>query len=110
MPDGAPIAESLARTERLPLEVGDPPRSLIRWMREVEDERLAAERELGYSVPKDPLTASQIMALVTSLKDTLRTLAEAGPQAKATLYREFGIKLPPRAPTRLRRGRPVVSR
>ena len=28
-----------------------------------------------------------------NLKDTLRTLAEAGPEGKAMLYKEFGLKL-----------------
>jgi len=62
-------------------------------MADVEAEGLAAEEELGSTIPKAPLSRSQIKAIVLSLKDHLRTLAEADPAAKADLYANLGIRL-----------------
>jgi len=62
-------------------------------MADVEAEGLAAEEELGSTIPKAPLSRSQIKAIVLSLKDHLRTLAGADPAAKADLYANLGIRL-----------------
>ncbi len=63
------------------------------WIAEVEAERETAERILGTSVPKPPMTASQIKAVILSLKDHVRILAEADPKTKTALYRELGLSM-----------------
>jgi len=75
------------------LDLGGPTSTIVGWMAEVEAERLAAEHELGLTIPKAPLTRSQIKAIVVSLKDHLRMLAEADPAAKAELYANLGVRL-----------------
>jgi hypothetical protein len=67
--------------------------TIVSWMAEVQAERLAAERELGQTVRKEPLSPSQIKAIVASLTDHLRVLAEADPATKATLYANLWITL-----------------
>jgi len=67
--------------------------TIVAWMAEVQAERLAAEQELGFTVAKAPLTRSQIKAIVLTLDDHLRMLADADPATKATLYANLGIAL-----------------
>jgi site-specific DNA recombinase len=78
---------------RKTLDLGGPPATLIKWMAEVDAERVAAERELGATVPREPFTASQLRIIVDHLKDTLRMLAEADATTKAALYAGLGITL-----------------
>jgi site-specific DNA recombinase len=59
----------------------------------VNGERLAAERELGTTVPKEPMTAAEVRALVTGLRSTVQALSNADPALKAELYAELGIRL-----------------
>jgi site-specific DNA recombinase len=70
---------------RKTIDAGGPSATIASWMAEVEAERLAAERELGRTVSKEPLTPSQIKAMVTSLKDNMRLLTQADPATKAVL-------------------------
>jgi hypothetical protein len=78
---------------RKTIDAGGPTAIIVGWMAEVEAERLAAERELGKTVAKEPLTPSHIKAIVVSLTDHLRLLAEADPATKAILYANLGIAL-----------------
>jgi len=78
---------------RKQLDETGPTATIGAWIAEVEAEREAAERVLGASIPKSPLTAAQIKAVILSLKDHVRILAEADPETKATLYQELGLSM-----------------
>jgi len=78
---------------RKTLDMGGPTSTIVAWMAEVDAERLAAEQELGTTIPKAPLTRSQIKAIVFSLTDHLRMLAQADPATKAELYANLGLRL-----------------
>jgi len=75
------------------IDESGPTATVGAWIAEVEGEREAAERELGATIPKRSLTASQIKAVILTLKDHVRVLAEADPETKAALYQELGIKM-----------------
>lgn len=75
------------------IDESGPTATVGAWIAEVEGEREAAERELGATIPKRSLTASEIKAVILSLKDHVRVLAEADPVTKAALYQELGIKM-----------------
>jgi hypothetical protein len=78
---------------RKQLDQTGPTATIGGWIAEVEAEREAAERVLGASIPKPPLTAAQIKAIILSLKDNVRILAETDPETTATLYREMGLTM-----------------
>ncbi len=85
-------------------DAGGPTATIVSLMAEVEAERLAAERELGQTVPKEPLSPSQIKAIVASLTDHLRVLAEADPATKSHPLRQprDHPHIPPRPRSRRR--------
>jgi hypothetical protein len=61
-------------------------------MREAEQERAAAEIELGAPVPNEPISNEAIKALVEGLRDVLGALAELDPSAKAAALQECGLR------------------
>ncbi len=63
------------------------------WIAATQRERKNLERQLGQQVPGDQLTAEQVKALVTALKDIVTVLAEAQPADKSELYDQLGISL-----------------
>lgn len=81
------------RKNRFALEAGTDPVIVSDWIAEVKAERLAAEHELGATVPKGPMTKDEVRALITGLRSTMRPLAEADSAVKAELYAELGIRL-----------------
>jgi hypothetical protein len=62
-------------------------------MREVERDRLAAQRDLGAGAPPQQLTNADIRKLVTSTHDGVKMLAKADDGLKAELYADLGIRL-----------------
>ena len=81
------------RKYRGALEAGADPLIVAGWMREVEGERAVAERQLGQSVPAEPMTAEEIRALIGGVQQALEKLANAGPEMKAALYKGLGVTL-----------------
>ncbi|HVM54377.1 MAG TPA: recombinase family protein [Acidimicrobiales bacterium] len=84
--------ERLARY-RATLDAGGDAVVVAGWMAEVKGERLAAERELGASVPAEPLTKEQVRSLIAGLQDILAVLHDADPKLKAEVYAELGVKV-----------------
>jgi hypothetical protein len=67
---------------------------VLTCIREVENERLAAERDLApSSETAQPLSEAAVRALVRSQRKVLRSLAKATPEQRATMYREFGLRI-----------------
>ena len=65
----------------LEAEDGPPPAVVAGWLREVEAERLAAERELAATKPNNPLSEAEIRALVGSQRHVLQALGNATPNS-----------------------------
>ena len=78
---------------RAALEAGAEPLIVAGWMREVQGERLTAERHLAVVPAAGPLSKSQIRALVAGVHDALQLLAGADPALKAEVYGGLGIEL-----------------
>jgi hypothetical protein len=80
---------------RSALEAGADPDVVARWIKEVEADRLAAERELASTVSvAQPLSAAEIRALVTTQRKVLRSLAKATPEQRAVIYGEtMGLRI-----------------
>jgi len=70
----------------LEAEDGPPPAVVAGWLREVEAERLAAERELAATKPNNPLSEAEIRALVGSQRHVLQALGNATPEQRAVIY------------------------
>ena len=69
------------------LEAGADPAVVAGWIKEVEGDRLHAERELASAAgAAQPLTEAEIRALVTSQRKVLRSLAKAAPEQRTTIY------------------------
>lgn len=62
-------------------------------MREVQGERLGAERDLGAISPDGKLTKEQIRRLVLQLRDIASVLATADPKLKQEVYAERGVQV-----------------
>jgi len=77
---------------RAALEGGDSP-TIAGWVREVEAERLAAQRELAGTTETDPMTEDEVRWLVEQVKAGLIGLSKAPPAQKAAMYRTLGLKL-----------------
>jgi site-specific DNA recombinase len=75
------------------LDGGNPPEVVLGWIREVEAERLAAERELAGTTESAPLTDDEVRALVQLVKKGLIGLAKAPPAQKAAMYATMGLRL-----------------
>jgi site-specific DNA recombinase len=77
---------------RSALEAGADPAVVAGWIKEVEGDRHAAERELASTV--QPLSEAEIRTLVTSQRKVLRTLARATPEQRATIYAQtMGLRI-----------------
>jgi len=70
----------------LEAEDGPPPAVVAGWLREVEAERLAAERELAATKPSSPLSEAEIRALVGSQRRVLQALGNATAEQRAAIY------------------------
>ncbi len=75
------------------LDEGNPPNVVLKWIREVEAERLAAQRELDGTTETDPMTDDEVRALVHLVKQGLIGLAKAPPAQKAAMYATMGLRL-----------------
>jgi hypothetical protein len=95
-----PIADCDSRLAkyRAVLEAGADPLIVAGWMREVDAERLAAEQDLGETVPSQPLSDGEIRALIGGVRDGLLKLAGASAEQTAIIYQHMGL----RSPTNLR--------
>jgi len=79
---------------RAALDAGADPLVVTGWMREVQGEQLAAERELGRATDNsNDLTIDQVRALVAGVRDAVAMLATADPKLKAQVYAELGIEV-----------------
>jgi hypothetical protein len=80
---------------RAALEAGADPAVVAGWIKEVEADRLHAERELASTAgTAQPLTDAEIRALVTSQRKELRSLAKATPEQRATIYGQtMGLRI-----------------
>ncbi len=75
------------------LDEGADPTIVAKWMASVLQERRDLEARVGRDVPGARLTASQVRALVDSLREIVSVLADADPHDKAELYNELGVNL-----------------
>jgi site-specific DNA recombinase len=83
------VADCDARLQkyRSALEAGADPAVVAGWIKEVEGDRLHAERELAsIASTVQSLSEAEIRALVTSQRKLLRSLARATPEQRATIY------------------------
>ena len=71
------------------MEAGADPAVVAGWIKQVEADRLRAERELASTASVvHPLSEVEIRALVTSQRKVLRWLAKARPEQRVTIYGE----------------------
>jgi site-specific DNA recombinase len=75
------------------LEGGTQASVIGEWIAEVDRERRSIERQLGHKPTNQVLTASEVKALVTRLRDIVAVLANADPELKRTVYEELGVRL-----------------
>jgi hypothetical protein len=64
------------------LDAGGDPIVIAEWIREVQGERLAAQRQLARSVPSETLSRAELRSLVRSVRDAVKMLAKADPALK----------------------------
>ncbi len=76
-------------------EAGADPAVVAGWIKEVEGDRLAAERELASTASTaQPLSEAEIRSLVTSQRRVLRSLARATPEQRAAIYGQtMGLRI-----------------
>ena len=87
------IASARLAKYRAGLEAGISPDLIEGWTKEVEAERLAAQRELDGTTETTPMTEDEVRALVSLVKAGLVGLSKASPAQKAAMYRTLGLKL-----------------
>ena len=63
------------------------------WIAETQREREQLQHELAIKSPAGELSRGDAEALVASVEDLTRVIADASPQDKAALYKELGIEL-----------------
>jgi len=78
---------------RTALEHGTPPEIVAGWIKDVEAERVKAQRELDVEGRTAPLTEAEIRALTTSQRKVLRGLAKATPEQRAAIYGGMELRL-----------------
>jgi len=79
--------DSRLASYRAPREKGADPALVAEWTREVQAERLAAERELAATTStSEPLSEAEIRALVGSQRKVLRALSGATAEQRAAIY------------------------
>ncbi len=82
----------LARYRQV-LESGTDAPVIGEWIAEVDQQRRSLERQLGRKPTDRSLTAAEVRALVTRLKDIVAVLGRADPQLKRQVYDELGVRL-----------------
>ena len=87
--------ESRLTKYRSALEAGADPAVVTGWIKEVETDRLFAERELSSTTEAAaPLSMGEIRALVASQRKVLRPLSKATPEQRATIYNHtMGLRI-----------------
>jgi site-specific DNA recombinase len=75
------------------LDDGNTVTLAAQWIAETQRERTALERQLGRHIPGGELTAKEVQALVSALRDIVAVLADADSDDKADLYAKLGISL-----------------
>jgi len=77
------------------LEAGADPAVVSEWIKQVQADRLEAERELASTAgAAQPLSEAEIRRLVTSQRRVLRSLAKATPEQRARIYGEtMGLRI-----------------
>jgi site-specific DNA recombinase len=75
---------------RAALEAGTDASVVANWIREVEGQRLAAERTLAAAHQAAPLYAEDIQAAARNVRRVIAKLANADAALKAELYRSLG--------------------
>ena len=78
---------------RAALHSGVDPAVVAGWIREVEAERLAAQRELDGTTETAPMSEDEVRWLVEQVKAGLIGLSKAPPAQKTAMYRTLGLKL-----------------
>ena len=63
------------------------------WIADTQRERRRLEQQLGHQVAGDQLTADEVKALVTALKNIVNVLDHADIVDKADLYEQLGVEL-----------------
>ncbi len=82
----------LARYRQV-LEGGTEAPIIGEWIAEVDNERRPIERLLGRAPTDRALTAAEVHALVTRLRDIVAVVGRADPQLKHQVYDELGVHL-----------------
>jgi putative hemolysin len=77
---------------RSALEAGTDATVIAGWTREVEGQRLAAERTIAEASGHTVVTPEQIKALAGDVHEVVRKLGAADPTIKAELYRALGVR------------------
>jgi site-specific DNA recombinase len=78
---------------RAALEAGADPAAVAARTRDVENDRSTAKRDLAAASPAPQMTAADVRALVSDVRDVVTKLAKADPATKAALFDELGIPI-----------------
>jgi len=74
------------------LEAGADPATVAAWTREVQGQRLAAERALAPAAPGSAITPTGLGEAVGDVQRLVRKLAKANPTLRAELYQGLGVR------------------
>jgi len=77
---------------RAALEAGADPATVAAWTREVQGQRLAAERALAAAAPARAITPTGLRGAVGDAGRLVRKLAKADPTLRAELYQGLGVR------------------
>jgi len=77
---------------RAALEAGADPATVAAWTREVQGQRLAAERALAAAAPASAITPRDLREAVGDAQRLVRNLAKANPTLRAQLYQGLGVR------------------
>ncbi len=75
------------------LEAGTDPATVAGWIREVEIEKIAINARLRQLAGRAIMTPEVITAIVHTLGDLVKVLAQAAPADKMKIYKELGLRL-----------------
>jgi site-specific DNA recombinase len=78
---------------RAALEHGADPQAVAVWTREVQGQRLDAERALLEAQPGPTLSVDELRQIIAELGDMRPVLAEADPLLKREVYADLGIRM-----------------
>lgn len=90
------VDDCTTRIERLvrSIEDGTASQAIVgARLRELEGQRLAAQRELAAARPAERMTVAEAKRLVQDVRQVARKLAKADPDLKAELYAELGLRI-----------------